>query len=95
MSKLVSKIELFDTTPLIWTARGNVPVESLRYEKEWLIEMRDNGDTILWFHERWFFGDGELAKNNAHGYVVRKPESGDVTIGLTGAGIGGQQAAIQ
>lgn len=50
-------------TPLIWTIRGNVPESSLRYEKRWL----DDGK-VLWLHEEWRFEDGELAKNNAHGY---------------------------
>ncbi len=90
-------------TPLIFTARGNVPESDLRYEKEWLIEQQEKGQTIVWFHERWFFEDGALAKNNAHGYVVPKaaprkrkppPSRNDVTVGLYGAGRGGQQAAM-
>lgn len=49
--------------PLIWTSKGNLPVDSLRYENQWV----DNPDVLL-FHERWFLGD-ELVKNNLHGYV--------------------------
>jgi hypothetical protein len=47
--------------PLIWTARGNVPIASLRYEHEWI----DTPDEVT-FHERWFAEDGELVKNNCH-----------------------------
>lgn len=58
-------------TPLKWTSRGNVPIDSLRYEHHW----KDGPDfTIL--EESWFFEDGELASNNVHAYG-RKP----LTIG--------------
>jgi hypothetical protein len=74
--------------PLIWTVRGNVPVDSLRYEHEW-----EHTAEFLKLHERWYFEDGELARNNIHAYG--KPQaSNDITIGLQGAGIGGQQAAM-
>ena len=50
-------------TPLIWTSKGNVPIDSLRYEHEW----RED-DQYIFFLERWFDGE-ELVKNNTHGYV--------------------------
>ncbi len=65
-------------TPLIYTSRGNVPIDSLRYEHEWV-----DTPQMLILHERWFDKDsGELVKNNSHGYVKR------------GASIDGQQAQM-
>jgi hypothetical protein len=46
--------------PLIWTSKGNLPVDSLRYEHGW----SDTEDYTA-FEERWFLGD-ELVKNNRH-----------------------------
>jgi hypothetical protein len=54
-------------TPLIWTSKGNVPIESLRYEHHWI----DNADETT-LHERWFDASGELVKNNVHMFG-RKP----------------------
>jgi hypothetical protein len=79
-------------TPMMWTARGNVPVDSLRYEKSW-----SNDGAHVWFHEFWYFADGELARNNAHGCAVQNLTipSNDVTVALEGIGLSGQQAAMQ
>ena len=53
--------------PLIYTKNGNVPIDSLRYEHEWI-----DGPEVLVFHERWFdIETGELMKNNMHGYVKK------------------------
>lgn len=48
-------------TPLIFTSKGNVPIESLRYEHQW-----SETDDYVSLEERWFDADGELVKNNRH-----------------------------
>jgi len=53
--------------PLIYTARGNLPVSSLRYEHVW----EDTPDA-LFFKEFWFAEDGELVKNNCHGLAKKQ-----------------------
>lgn len=53
-------------TPLIWTKNGNVPIDSLRYEHEWV-----DGVDVLMFQERWYDESGDLVKNNTHGYVKK------------------------
>lgn len=60
-----------DETPLIYTSKGNVPIDSLRYEHEW-----ENNDEMVILKERWFDQSGELVKNNFHG-LSKKP----LTIG--------------
>lgn len=57
-------------TPLIYTSKGNLPIDSLRYEHQWT----DNEDYTA-FEERWFLGD-EVVKNNKH-MLRKKP----LTIG--------------
>ena len=53
--------------PLIYTAKGNVPVDSLDYTKEW-----EFGDDVVWFREFWHDREtGELVKNNVHGYALK------------------------
>lgn len=47
-------------TPLIWTSKGNVPVESLTYKTSW-----ENTDDYVKFVETYYLGD-ELVKQNAH-----------------------------
>jgi hypothetical protein len=54
--------EPMNETPLIFTSKGNVPIDSLRYEHEW----KDSPEALV-FHERWFDG-AELVKNNVHAY---------------------------
>ncbi len=51
--------------PLIYTKNGNVPIDSLRYEHEWI-----ENEQHIFLHERWFDGE-EMVKNNMHGYVKR------------------------
>jgi hypothetical protein len=46
--------------PLIFTSKGNVPVDSLRYEHRW----QDNAKCVV-LQEFWFDGD-EIVKNNVH-----------------------------
>jgi len=55
--------------PLIFTSRGNVPIESLRYEHRWT----QNDDMVI-FEEFWFAEDGEIVKNNKHA-LAKKPLS--------------------
>lgn len=54
-------------TPLIWTARGNVPIDSLRYEHKW-----EDTDDALFLKEFWYAEDGELVKSNCHGLAKRQ-----------------------
>lgn len=54
-------------TPLIWTTRGNVPVDSLRYEHRW-----EDTEQETTFTEFWFAEDGELVKNNCHKLAKRQ-----------------------
>ncbi len=64
--------------PLIYTKNGNVPMDSVRYEHEWV-----DGESVLMLHERWYdIETGELVKNNMHGYAKK------------GFLIGGEQAAM-
>jgi hypothetical protein len=95
--------ETSTSVPLMWTCRGNVPVDSLRYEKRW-----ENDGKVLWLHEEWRFEDGTLARNNAHGYgyglqqevdlagaLMPRDRSNDVTVAMTGVGIGASQAVMR
>lgn len=61
--------------PLKWTSRGNVPLESLRYEQSW-----EDSPELTIHREFWYFEDGELASNNVAAYG-RKP----LTIGAVQA----------
>jgi hypothetical protein len=56
-------------TPLIWTSKGNVPVDSLRYEHQWI----DNADETT-LVECWFDASNEVVKKNVHMFG-RKPLS--------------------
>lgn len=47
-------------TPLIYTSKGNVPIESLVYEHAW-----EDNDQMTILREYWYL-DGELVKNNVH-----------------------------
>ena len=47
--------------PLKYTARGNVPIASLRYEHSW-----EDNDQMTILREFWYFEDGEIAANNVH-----------------------------
>ncbi len=52
---------IVSTEPLMWTARGNLPLSSLRYEHQWT----DSPEEIT-FAEAWYAADGVLVKNNVH-----------------------------
>jgi hypothetical protein len=62
--------------PLIYTSRGNLPIDSLKYETEW-----DITPMYYKFVERYRADDGEIVKESAHAYSL---------AGVTGAGIPGQ-----
>lgn len=49
--------------PLIMTSKGNIPVDALRYETEWVTESH-----YIMFSERWYLGE-ELVKSNSHAYT--------------------------
>ena len=47
-------------TPLIWTSKGNLPIDSLDYSYAW-----DDTDTYIKFSEIYKL-DGEVVKESAH-----------------------------
>lgn len=51
-------------TPLIWTTKGNLPIEELRHEVEWDVQP----DQVI-FKERYYLGE-ELVKESAHVKVL-------------------------
>jgi hypothetical protein len=51
-------------TPLIWTSKGNVPIDSLTYKHGWV-----DTEKYIAFEERWYDATGELVKNNTHAYA--------------------------
>jgi hypothetical protein len=54
-------------TPLIYTSKGNVPIDSLRYEHKW-IDTKDETTLV----EFWFDASDEVVKKNVHMFG-RKP----------------------
>lgn len=52
--------------PLIYTSEGNVPIDSLTYNKNWTVT-----DEMVVFSEGWFNKDGTLVKNNVHIYSLK------------------------
>jgi hypothetical protein len=52
--------------PLIYTSKGNVPVDSLSYEKDWQID-----DDLIVFTEVWRDETGAIVKNNVHMYAKK------------------------
>lgn len=56
--------------PLIYTSKGNVPVESLILETEWDVQ-----ESYIKFVERYRDSTGEVVKESAHVYSK---------LGLTG-----------
>jgi hypothetical protein len=51
-----------DDCPLIFTSKGNIPSDAMRYETEWITDTK-----YIMFCERWFLDD-ELVKSNSHCY---------------------------
>lgn len=50
-------------TPLIYTSKGNVPIDSLTYQVRWEVE-----DSYIKFVERHLDATGEVVKESAHVY---------------------------
>ena len=50
--------------PLIYTSKGNLPIDSLRYEKHWIFSM-----TEIQFKEVYYLAD-EIVKEGAHIYKL-------------------------
>lgn len=53
-------------TPLIWTSKGNVPIDTLEYKTIW-----DDTDNYISFTEQYHDGE-ELVKSSTHVYS-KKP----------------------
>lgn len=49
--------------PMIWTAKGNLPIEDLTYQTAWDVQ-----DTYIKFVERYLDASGEVVKESAHVY---------------------------
>ena len=71
--------ELVPCEPLIYTSKGNVPVDSLIYSKEWKVD-----ENFVSFLEFWHDADGVRVKNNVHMCAL---------MGLPA--VGGAQATMQ
>ncbi len=53
-----------EESPLIFTSKGNVPVESLTYGNEWCFDKNS-----IVFKQYWHDSTGELVKKSAHVYL--------------------------
>ena len=58
-----------DEVPLIWTTKGNLPVDSLAYRYGWEIT-----EDYYKFEEHYYLDD-ELVKSNCHVYSTKGVES--------------------
>ena len=54
------KSDMTDATPLIWTIKGNLPLESLVYETRW-----EDADDYTKLVETYRL-DGEIVRESAH-----------------------------
>ena len=54
--------------PLIWTTKGNVPVESVRYETKWFVS-----NERIEFIETYFDGE-EIVRQNVHISILKGEE---------------------
>lgn len=54
-----------DEVPLIWTAKGNLPVSTLKVQALW----QDNPDNIVFTEQYIEIASGELVKSSTHVYV--------------------------
>ena len=52
--------------PLIWTSKGNLPLEELTYQTAWEVE-----PLYIKFVERYLDAQGEVVKESAHVYDKR------------------------
>lgn len=48
--------------PMIWTSKGNLPIEQLKYVTAW-----DEDENNVRFREAYFF-NGEMVRESAHVY---------------------------
>lgn len=64
------------TEALIYTTKGNLPVQSLRYETAW-----EDAPQYLKFMERYLL-DGEVVRESAHVYQKRGLSMGAETASL-------------
>lgn len=48
--------------PMIFTTKGNIPLDAMRYETEWVSDPK-----YIMFCERWLLND-EVVKSNSHVY---------------------------
>lgn len=53
-------------TPLIWTSKGNLPVEVLQYTPRWEVTAE-----YVKFVEVYTL-DGEIVRENAHAYILKQ-----------------------
>lgn len=58
-----------EQTPLIWTTKGNVPVDSLNYDAVWEVT-----EDFIKFREIYRL-DGEVVKESAHVFMLKGAES--------------------
>jgi hypothetical protein len=49
--------------PLVWTSKGNLPVDELQHEVEWEVK-----DDYIKLSERYKLASGEIVKESAHVY---------------------------
>jgi hypothetical protein len=59
-----------DQVPLIFTSKGNLPIDSLQYRHEWT-----NTDEEISFVEEYLL-DGEVVKRSVHLYLKRGAAAG-------------------
>lgn len=65
--------------PLIYTAKGNLPISSLQYETEWI-----DSEGSITFVERYLLS-GEVVKESAHVYM-KKGFASSIEQGVFGQG---------
>jgi hypothetical protein len=58
--------ELVPGEPLIYTSKGNVPIDSLTYTKDWKVD-----ESFVIFREFWHDSDGNIVKNNVHMFALQ------------------------
>jgi len=63
-------------TPLIYTSKGNLPIETLKVEAFW-----ENTDTYIKLIERYTDPTGEIVRESAHVFI----KEGIAGLGETGA----------
>jgi hypothetical protein len=84
-------------TPLKWTHKGHVPIDSLIQKVQWKKEGRVLMCHVVWLHKE----TGELMANDMHGYILPfslwdriKAIFNDVKVQLKGQEIKAGQGAL-